>query len=90
MPRARFATPQHTEVGTAAVQLVAADANRSITTVQNTGNGVLFLGQSAVTALTGLGLDPGKTCTVVTSLPVFGISASGAPAHAVVTETLQS
>lgn len=89
MSRTRFAAPQHTEVGTSALLLAPADSSRLNTRIQNTGANTLFLGQSAVTALTGLALDAGQVCTIVTSMALYGVTAASAPAHAVVTETLQ-
>ncbi len=64
-------------VGASAVQLLAANANRKLVVIQNTGAGVVRIGDATVTATTGLRLSVGAIMTMtppfIPTNAIFGI-----------------
>lgn len=81
-----LANGAQTAVGAAAVQVLAANANRKVAFVQNVGNQNIRVGITGVTATTGLQLTPGSAVIFespfVTTQAIFAIREGGASSTA--------
>lgn len=64
-------------VSTTAAALLAVDATRIVSTIQNLGGSDIFLGDSTVTALTGLKLAPGGIYEHKNSDALYAITSAG-------------
>ena len=78
MPGTRFNSPQIPANITTAAVIVAADSGRKSVTITNTGANALAVGSfAAVTAVTGLILQPGESLTTNAAAVLYGLSTSG-------------